>query len=43
MLAEMLADEGVRLPGARREALRRRAAAEGMEVDGALIHAWRGG
>jgi (2R)-3-sulfolactate dehydrogenase (NADP+) len=32
LVAEMLLDEGVRLPGARREALRRRAEADGIEV-----------
>lgn len=40
LVAEMLSDEGVRLPGARREALRRRAASEGIEVDEALLAAW---
>ncbi len=43
LLAEMLGDEGVRLPGARREALRRQAATDGVEVDPALISAWRAG
>jgi (2R)-3-sulfolactate dehydrogenase (NADP+) len=37
----MLRDEGVRLPGARREALRRRAEVEGIEVPDALWTAWR--
>jgi (2R)-3-sulfolactate dehydrogenase (NADP+) len=32
LLAEMLSDDGVRLPGARREALLRRARREGLEV-----------
>ena len=41
LLAEMLQDEGVRLPGARREALRRRAEAEGIEVSDAMLAAWR--
>ena len=41
LVAEMLKDDGVRLPGARREALRRRAAAEGLEVADALIAQWR--
>lgn len=41
LLADMLRDEGVRLPGARREALRARAEAEGLEVSDALIAAWR--
>ena len=36
LLAEMLRDEGVRLPGARREALRLRAEAEGIDVPDAL-------
>jgi (2R)-3-sulfolactate dehydrogenase (NADP+) len=37
LVAEMLRDDGVRLPGARREALRRRAEAEGIEVPDALL------
>jgi (2R)-3-sulfolactate dehydrogenase (NADP+) len=41
LVAEMLRDDGVRLPGARREALRRRAEAEGLEVADALVAAWR--
>ena len=41
LLADMLQDEGVRLPGARREALRRRAEAEGIEVPEAMLAAWR--
>ncbi|CAG0973869.1 (2R)-3-sulfolactate dehydrogenase (NADP+) [Burkholderiales bacterium] len=41
LVAEMLKDDGVRLPGARREALRRRAEAEGIEVPDALIAGWR--
>ena len=41
LIQEMLHDEGVRLPGARREALRRRAEAEGMEVPDALLAAWQ--
>ncbi len=41
LVAEMLRDDGVRLPGARREALRRRAEAEGLEVADTLIAAWR--
>lgn len=40
LVAEMLADEGVRLPGARREALRRRAEVEGLEVPEALLASW---
>jgi (2R)-3-sulfolactate dehydrogenase (NADP+) len=42
LIAEMLKDEGVRLPGARREALRRSAEAEGLEVSDALLAQWRG-
>ncbi len=41
LVAEMQKDEGVRLPGARREALRRRAVADGVEVPGAMLAAWR--
>jgi (2R)-3-sulfolactate dehydrogenase (NADP+) len=41
LVAEMLKDEGVRLPGARREALRRQALAQGLEVPDALVSAWR--
>lgn len=40
LVAEMLTDEGVRLPGARREALRRKAEAEGLEVPDALLASW---
>jgi (2R)-3-sulfolactate dehydrogenase (NADP+) len=40
LVAEILKDDGVRLPGARREALRRRAAVEGIEVPEAMIAAW---
>jgi (2R)-3-sulfolactate dehydrogenase (NADP+) len=42
LVAEMLRDDGVRLPGARREALLRCAHAEGIEVADASIAAWRG-
>jgi (2R)-3-sulfolactate dehydrogenase (NADP+) len=42
LMAEMLLDDGVRLPGARREALLRRAQAEGLEVADASFAAWRG-
>lgn len=42
LIAEMLRDEGVRLPGARREALRRRAEAEGIEVNENMLAALRG-
>jgi (2R)-3-sulfolactate dehydrogenase (NADP+) len=41
LVAEMLADEGVRMPGARREALRRRAEAEGIEVADAMLASLR--
>ena len=37
LVAEMLSDEGVRLPGARREALAGKAATEGVEVPPALL------
>jgi (2R)-3-sulfolactate dehydrogenase (NADP+) len=40
LVAEMLKDEGVRLPGARREALRRKAEAEGIVVPDALLASW---
>ncbi len=40
LIAEMLKDDEVRLPGARREALRRRSEAEGIEVADALIAGW---
>ncbi len=40
LVAEMLKDDGVRLPGARREALRRRAAVDGVEVADALVAQW---
>jgi (2R)-3-sulfolactate dehydrogenase (NADP+) len=40
LVAEMLTDAGVRLPGARREALRRKAMAEGIEVPDALVAPW---
>ena len=41
LVAEMLRDEGVRLPGARREALRRQAEAEGIEVADAMLDTLR--
>jgi len=41
LLAEMQRDDGVRLPGARREALRRRAEAEGLEVADTMLATWR--
>jgi (2R)-3-sulfolactate dehydrogenase (NADP+) len=40
LVAEMLRDAGVRLPGARREVLRRRAEADGLEVPDVLLAAW---
>ena len=42
LVEEMLKDDGVRLPGARRETLRRRAEADGLDVADALLAAWRG-
>jgi (2R)-3-sulfolactate dehydrogenase (NADP+) len=36
----MLKDEGLRLPGARREALRRKAELEGIEVPDTLLAQW---
>jgi len=41
LVQDMLQDEGVRLPGARREALRRRAEAEGIEVADSLVRQWQ--
>jgi (2R)-3-sulfolactate dehydrogenase (NADP+) len=41
LVAEMLKDEGVRLPGARREALRRKAEAEGIDVPEAVLASLR--
>ena len=41
LIAEMLKDDEVRLPGARRETLRRLAQAEGVEVPDALLAQWR--
>ena len=41
LVAEMLRDDGVRLPGMRREALRRQAEAEGIEVPDAMVAGWR--
>jgi (2R)-3-sulfolactate dehydrogenase (NADP+) len=40
LIAEMLKDDEVRLPGARREGLRRRAAADGIEVPETLLASW---
>jgi len=42
LIAEMLRDEGVRLPGARREALRRLAEADGIEVADNMLAMLRG-
>lgn len=41
LITEMLRDEGVRLPGARREALRRQAEVDGVDIPEALIAQWR--
>jgi (2R)-3-sulfolactate dehydrogenase (NADP+) len=41
LIAEMLIDDGVRLPGLRREALRRQAEAEGIAVADAMLAQWR--
>ena len=41
LVAEMLKDEGVRLPGARREALRLKAVADGIDVPDAMVADWR--
>jgi (2R)-3-sulfolactate dehydrogenase (NADP+) len=41
LVAEMLKDDGVRLPGARREALRRKAETEGIEVADAVLTSLR--
>ena len=41
LIGEMLMDEGVRLPGARREALRRKAEVEGLNLDDALVASLR--
>lgn len=43
LVTEMLADDGVRLPGVRREALRRRAEVDGIEVPDGLVARARGG
>ncbi len=40
LIAEMLRDDEVRLPGARREALHRRAETEGIELSETLLAAW---
>ena len=41
LLTEMLVDDGVRLPGARREALRRRAERDGLKVPDTLLASWQ--
>lgn len=41
LVAEMLKDDGVRLPGERRERLRRQAEAHGLAVPDALLEQWR--
>ena len=38
LVSEMMIDDGVRLPGARREALRRSAEANGISVSDAMLH-----
>ncbi len=40
LLAEMLSDEGLRLPGARREALRLQAESAGIDIADAMLAAW---
>ena len=40
LITEMLLDDGVRLPGERREALRRKADVDGIEVPDALLASW---
>ncbi len=40
LIAELLKDDAVRLPGVRREALRLRAEAEGLNVPDALLASW---
>jgi (2R)-3-sulfolactate dehydrogenase (NADP+) len=42
LVSEMLVDEGVRLAGARRLALERKAREEGLEVPDALLASWGG-
>jgi (2R)-3-sulfolactate dehydrogenase (NADP+) len=42
LVAEMLKDDGVRLPGARREALRRQAEREGLSVADTMIASLKG-
>jgi (2R)-3-sulfolactate dehydrogenase (NADP+) len=43
LVLEMLKDDGVRLPGARREALRRQAEVEGIEVPDSVVASLRAG
>jgi (2R)-3-sulfolactate dehydrogenase (NADP+) len=40
LISEMLNDAGVRLPGSRREALRRQAESDGIEVAEAMLASW---
>jgi (2R)-3-sulfolactate dehydrogenase (NADP+) len=40
LVAEMLRDDGVRLPGARRQALLQRAQAEGLELSDTMLAQW---
>lgn len=42
LVAEMLKDDGVRLPGARREALRRRAEVEGLSIADTMLASLKG-
>ena len=41
LVAEMQRDDGVRLPGARREALRARALVDGLDVPDAMLASWQ--
>ena len=41
LVSEMLIDDGVRLPGARRETLKLLAQAQGIDVPEALLKAWQ--
>jgi (2R)-3-sulfolactate dehydrogenase (NADP+) len=41
LVREMLVDDGVRLPGTRREALRKRAESDGLHIDDALLASLR--
>jgi (2R)-3-sulfolactate dehydrogenase (NADP+) len=40
LVAEMLRDDGVRLPGARRQALRRQTEVQGLEISDTLLEDW---